>query len=219
MLEEDLLRLVVEKESWEELIHLIVSREKLDPWNVDLVKLTNSFLRYLRNVRELDFRIPAKLVFVAALLLRLKAEYLYIFEEAREEKKEAREKIELRVGELKLPLRRFPKAQVTLEELIEALRKALSVRERKERRRRRVVQAFGEVELSEDISQRIQKLLSKIEELSRFDVWVKFSELVERWRRENIVDNFIPLLHLEMDKKVLTRQEEFFKEILVKKLS
>ena len=35
--EESLLKMVLEKENWEEILYQIVSLENIDPWNVDLV--------------------------------------------------------------------------------------------------------------------------------------------------------------------------------------
>ena len=83
--EENILKMIIEKESWEEIIYYIVNVENLDPWNVDLVKLTDRFLNFINNVKELDFRIPAKIVFVVAVLLRLKADNLSIFVEKEKE--------------------------------------------------------------------------------------------------------------------------------------
>ena len=79
--EENILKTIIEKESWEDVIYYIVSLEQLNPWDVNLVKLTGSFIKFIKNAGDLDFRIPAKIVFIAAVLLRLKADYLSIFEE------------------------------------------------------------------------------------------------------------------------------------------
>ncbi|MEM7827586.1 MAG: segregation/condensation protein A, partial [Candidatus Aenigmatarchaeota archaeon] len=82
--EENILKTIIEKESWEDVIYYIVSLEQLNPWDVNLVKLTDSFIKFIKNAEDLDFRIPAKVIFVAAILLRLKADYLSIFEEEEE---------------------------------------------------------------------------------------------------------------------------------------
>jgi chromatin segregation and condensation protein Rec8/ScpA/Scc1 (kleisin family) len=44
---------------------------------------------------------------------------------------------------------------------------------------------------------------------------LEFSKIVEKWNKDQIVDHFIPLLHLEQNKKVKTEQEDFFKEIWI----
>ena len=76
MKEESLLEMILKEESWEELIYNIVSYEGLDPWDVDIIKLADSFLKYIEGMKTLDFRIPAKVVLVAAILLKLKSDIL-----------------------------------------------------------------------------------------------------------------------------------------------
>ncbi len=224
--EENILQLILEKESWEEVIYHIVSVENLDPWNIDLVKLTSKFIEYIQKVKELDFRIPAKIVFVAVVLLRLKADYLSIFEEEESIEELAKEKPFVDLGidpnliELGVPLRRVPKRQVTLNELINALRKALAVKERREERKalwkKRVIAQIGE----EDIARKIEHVLKEIEtaiQKSKREK-IEFRSIVEEWKREKIVEHFVPLLHLEQNRKIRTEQEDWFKEIWISKL-
>ena len=220
--EENILQMIIEKESWEEVIYNIVSLENLDPWDIDLIKLTESFLGYINKMKELDFRIPAKIVFVAAVLLRLKADYLSIFEEENIEEV-AKEKPFVDLGidpdliQLGLPMRRIPKRQVTLTELVVALKKALVVKERRTERdmkwRNRI-----RIELKEeDITKRINELMQEIDDLMvqlKGDK-LKFKDIVGEWNRDQIVNHFIPLLHLEQNKKVVTEQEDYFKEIWI----
>ena len=222
--EENILQMIIEKESWEEIIYHIVSLEKLDPWDIDLIKLTGGFLKFLRNTEELDFRIPAKIVFVAAVLLRLKAERLSIFEEREEaEISETKPFVDLGIDpdlvQLGYPIKRIPKRQVTLDELISALRKALTVKERKTERKR-IWRAQLQAEITEeDITERIEKIMRKIEELiekSKKDK-LEFRKLVRKWDREKIVEYLTPLLHLEQNEKIICEQEDYFKEIMISK--
>lgn len=225
--EENILQLIIEKESWEEILYYIVSLEQLDPWDVDLVKLTRGFLRFIRTAEDLDFRVPARIVFVTAILLRLKSDYLSIFEEpsAMEEVVEQQKPffdlgIDPSLVQLGVPMKRIPKRQVTLDELIGALKKALTLRERKEVRRRRWRDRIRlELPAEEDITKKIGKIMNKIEHaLKKTDVArVGFRDIVKNWNREQIVEHFVPLLHLEQDQKVRTDQEEFFKEIYISK--
>lgn len=224
--EENILQLIIQKESWEEVIYHIVSIENLDPWNIDLVSLTTSFLTYINKIEELDFRIPAKIVFVAVVLLRLKADYLSIFEEEETFEEVAKEKPFVDLGidpeliKLGLPMKRMPKRQVTLNELIVALKKALVVREKKTERRRvwraQLQAGIGE----EDITKKIEGIMDEIDRLMKKlnETKLKFSQIVEKWNREEIVEHFVPLLHLEQGNKVKTEQEEFFKDIIISKV-
>jgi segregation and condensation protein A len=222
--EENILKMVIEKENWEEVIYYIVSLENIDPWDVDLVKLTDSFLKFIKNIEELDFRIPAKVVFVAAILLRLKSDNLSIFEEEetdeilKEQKPFAELGIDPNLVQLGYPMKRIPKRQVTLDELVTALRKALAVKERKTER---VIVARGQLEdigkAEEDLTKKIEEMMKEIQEmLSKMDK-VEFSKIVKTWKRDKIVEKFIPLLHLESDEKISCEQEDYFKEILISK--
>ncbi|HKZ45458.1 MAG TPA: segregation/condensation protein A [archaeon] len=222
--EENILELIIKKESWEEVIYHIVSIENLDPWNIDLVGLTNKFLIYISKIQELDFRIPAKIVFVAVVLLRLKADYLSIFAEEETFEEVAKEKPFVDLGidpnliKLGLPMKRMPKRQITLNELIVALKKALVVREKKvERRRIWRAQLQANIGEEEDITKRIDGIMSEIDQLMKKlnETKLKFSQIVEKWNRDQIVEHFVPLLHLEQNDKVNTEQEDFFKEIYI----
>ncbi|MCX8178455.1 MAG: segregation/condensation protein A [Candidatus Aenigmarchaeota archaeon] len=226
MNEQDLLKSVIETEAWEDVIYNIVSLEGLDPWDIDIVKLADSFLEYIKNIKSLDFRIPAKIVFVAAILLKLKTDTLfpkekeekpYIPEITEDEFKEIKE----RLDQIKLspPIERMPTRTVTLDELVDALRKAMRVKERKEYRRhalgRKVVNNIDFSE--EDIEIRINKLLGEIDSLIKMmkKDKIEFSKIVEKWNREEIIKHFLPLLYLANRGEVVTEQEDFFKEILI----
>jgi len=221
--EENIMKLILEKQNWEEVIYYIVSIEQLDPWNIDLIKLTESFLVYMNRVEELDFRIPAKIVFVAAVLLRLKSDYLSIFEEEETIEDVAKTVpfadlgIDPNLIQLGLPMKRMPKRQVTLDELMVALKKAMAVKERRTERRS-LWQAQLRAQITEeDITKRIESLMEEIDGLMgklKKDK-LEFSMIVEKWDKEQIIDHFIPLLHLEQDQKIKTEQEDFFKEIWI----
>jgi len=221
--EENILKLIMEKENWEEILYQIVSIEQLDAWNIDLIKLTDRFIEYINKLEQLDFRIPARIVFVATVLLRLKADYLSIFEEEETIETIAKEQqfvdlgIDPNLVQLGLPMRRMPKRQISLDELIVALRKAMVVRERKAERRR-IWRAQLEAEISEeDITKRIEKMLVEIDDIMKKanKDKVSFSEIVKKWKRDKIIEKFVPLLHLENDRKISTEQEDYFKEIYI----
>jgi segregation and condensation protein A len=228
--QDDLLKMVLEKENWEEVLYQIVSLENIDPWNVDLIKLTEGFLKFIRNAQNLDFRVPAKIVFVASILLKLKSDYLSIFDEhSAMEEALAKDKPFIDLGidpnlvKLGVPIKRMPKRQVTLDELVFALKKALDVRDRKVERVQRIhTRLRQELRAEEDIIKRIDKVMNEIETRMKKDGMVdkdgklNFRELVARWEASEIVDHFMPILHLEKSQKITTEQEELFKEIFIK---
>ncbi|MBI4010435.1 MAG: segregation/condensation protein A [Candidatus Aenigmarchaeota archaeon] len=227
--EQNILKMIIEKENWEEIIYYIVNVQNIDPWNVDLVKLSDSFLKFIKATEDIDFRIPAKIVFVAAILLRLKADYLSIFEEKEDDIDEMLKEqkpfeelgIDPKLIQLGYPMKRIPKRQITLEELMGALKKAMVVEKKKTERRQLwqdKLQTAVAVE-EEDITVRIDKLMKNIDELMEKLNKDKlgFREIVKDWKKDKVVSNLIPLLHLEQSQKITTEQEEFFKEIFIRK--
>jgi segregation and condensation protein A len=229
MQEQNLLEMIIKEESWEELIYNIVSYEGLDPWDVDIIELTESFLKYIKEMKTLDFRIPAKVVLVAAILLKLKSEILSPSKTP--ETEYFPDQTELSDGldwireqlsnvDLKPPMQRRVRRKVTLEELVSALKKAMKVKVKKEKVKRKLGRRIRrEIGDDKDIELRINKLMGDIDGLLlklKSDK-VEFSKIVEKWEREEIVRNFMPLLHLSQRGKVEAEQKEFFKEIFISK--
>lgn len=217
--EEKILNLVVRDHSWEQIIFHLIESENLDPNDVDLEILAKSFVNYINKLEELDFHIPAKMIIIAAVLLRMKSDKLgfekdLVMPEV-EQKPEPIEKIE--TLPLSVPLRRQPRRKVSVQELIEALRRIVETKERKERKFMRMQDRIEIAE--EDVTERIDRLYSKI-------AWVldrlygsplPFSKLVGDWKRKNVVKNFIPLLQLAHQGKLDIEQEDWFKEIMITK--
>lgn len=227
---ENILKNIIEKESWEDVIYYIVSVENIDPWNVNLVKLTEGFMKFVREVKDLDFRIPAKIVFVSAILLKLKADYLSMFEEEedaaqkmlREGKPLEQLGVDPNMIQLGYPMKRIPKRQVTLEELMTALKAATKVKERRDIRRRLWTErAAHNIETGEGIEHKIERIMGSIDDLlARAEGGkVTFKDIVKDWNRAKVVEHLLPVLHLEQEQKIETEQEEFFREIFVKKRS
>jgi len=229
MKEQNLLEMILKEESWEELIYNIVSYEGLDPWDIDIIKLTDSFLKYIEKLKTLDFRIPAKVVLVAAILLKLKSDILsplkvegteYYPEDMGMLDQYEQIRLELESMELKPPMERRVKRKVTMDELIDALRKAMKVKKKKEGVRRKLGKRIrAEIGEEEDIELRIKNLMSNIDLLLgklKADK-IMFSKIVSKWERDEIVRYLMPLLYLSSRGEVATEQREFFKEILISK--
>jgi segregation and condensation protein A len=231
--EKEIVDMIVSGHPWEQVIYKIVCDEALDPWDLDISKLSAVFLKYIFKLRVLDFKIPAQYLLIAAILLKMKSEHLHFIDFIGEEgfdteDIDAEDGLEAEAGEegisfraqaIKVPAKRVPRRKMVFEELIASLRKALQT---DERRTWRKLRTRSGVEIKrEDITKRINEVYRKIDSLlSKLKKdEVKFSSLVEKWEKGAVLDAFMPLMYLDQEKKVDCRQEKFFEEIFIKKAS
>src|SRR6056297_963465 len=128
---------------WKDIIYDLIKTKQLDPWNIDISILTEGFLERIQKYEETDFFISSRILFAAALLLRIKSELILsrymksideiLFGQKEEEKTSSFERIELdeEIPELipRSPMPRFRK--VTLKELIDSLNKAIITENRR----------------------------------------------------------------------------------------
>lgn len=221
--DQQLIDLMVSEPSWEDVIVKIIAEEGMDPWSVDIIRLSNVFLDYLKRIEGMDLRIPARFILIASILLRMKSDVLTKKKDRvliPESEKEPDDMLRVlaQVPPLEPPIKRLPLRNVSLDELISALKKAYDVQERRVDRKRRVKKAvnFAMPAAEEDITERINKLLADINHaLTEVDD-IEFSRVVKKWARKEIVETLIPLLHLAQDGKIDLMQNEMFKEITVK---
>jgi len=61
---------------WQEIIYDLINTEQLDPWDVNLVILSDKYLIKIQSLEEADFFVSSKVLLAASLLLRIKSEIL-----------------------------------------------------------------------------------------------------------------------------------------------
>ncbi|MCW8965237.1 MAG: segregation/condensation protein A [Candidatus Pacearchaeota archaeon] len=216
---------------WQEIIYDLINTEQIDPWNINLVILTNKYLEKINELEEMDFFISSKVLLAAALLLRIKSELLLnkyiqgideILFGKKEEKKSSFERIELdeEVPALvpKSPMPRFKK--VTLSELIESLNKAIITENRSIRKT--IINKNALRESSISLPKRKFSIKDKIKEIyeslyghfeqNKDKIKITFTEFIPQTKEERI-SSFSSLLHLENQSKVWLEQAEHFGEI------
>ncbi len=230
--QEQIHSIVFSKEiGWQEIIYDLINSEQLDPWNVDIIVLTNNYLKKLQQYEEQSYFVSSKVLLAAALLLRIKSEillnkYIKSIDEILFGKKEKKEKIvseEMEFDEipeliLKSPIPRF--RRVTLNELVESLNKAIITENRRIQKELTNKNAFREILISlpkrKYISQdKIKEIYEKLFlhfENNKNEMHVPFSVLVGGDREEKIY-SFSSILHLENQKKIWIVQKEHFGEI------
>ena len=229
------------KPDWQAIIYDLINSEQLDPWDIDIVILTR---RYFEKIIELedepDFYVSSRVLLAAALLLRIKSEFLLnrhlrsidsiLFGGKNEEKKEI-ERIEIDEDELPLLIPKTPMARmrrVTLPELMAALDKAINTESRRIKREVAIKRAhklayvdipqFKRIDLKDRIKQIYARILTAIKRLGDGDEKdlnkIGYSELVGKAKEERIA-SFLPILHLSNSQELWLEQEGHLSEIWI----
>lgn len=224
--------------TWQNIIYDLVRTEGMNPWDINISEIAHKFIGMLKKLREMDFRISGKVVLASAILLKLKSDRLVeddiaafdsiisslddpgdLLDELGLEEGLKREKI-LAPGLLpRTPQPR--KRKVSVYDLVQALEKALEV----ENRRPVYVQPSVRMKLPEqkvDMGELIVDVFNKVENYyehnGKADAKGKphrltFSELIPSDSKEDKVYTFIPLLHLENQRRLDMYQDIHFGEI------
>jgi segregation and condensation protein A len=222
-----------------EILVQMAERGEIDPWNIDIVEVTDRFLSELERRKELDLRVSGRTLFYAAILLRMKSEYLdqsggeeEVAGEFPEDESEVFDFIGFPEGsggpidQLEREIRRrldrknLRKRPVTLFELILELKNA----EKAQRRRQRFRPAYPEelVDVEEVVGIAHEEgyreaaigILDRCEEAIAAEGVVTLHELAALLGKK-VYEVYIPLLYLMFEGKLSLWQEEFFGEILV----
>jgi segregation and condensation protein A len=218
--------------TWEGLIRDIVKEENMDPWNINLSKLTTRYLDYIKNLKRIDFKLTGKFLLTASILLKMKSDvltteelvrpgyYLHEFAGAIDLNKVfERPTVPEDIGLIpKISPQRSRK--VTLEELMDSLRGAMEVQDRREVRHERLkkVKRMREGYKPVNISEKIKTLYSRIVEFFKKlgKKQVTFAELIPSKDKKDIIWTFLPLLHLSTSGKIELEQDKEFGDIYVR---
>ena len=232
--------LVHEKESeitWQSLLYDLMKREDMDPWDVNVSKLSQRYIEALRELKEHDFRISGKVVLAAAMLLKLKStrfvendlmELDRLIQSSKEQDIDEDQFYEDIEQDFHIPgeisqerqhklIPRTPqprKRKVSIYDLMNALDQALEVR------RRRIINAMPPAERFEtpkkkvDIMKSIKQVYDRIcEHYDSTEETLTFSNLIPSHEKEAKVLTFMPLLHLTTLGRVDLHQEKHLAEI------
>jgi segregation and condensation protein A len=221
----------------------LTERGEIDPWNINIIEVTDRFLSELERRRQLNLQVSGRTLFYASTLLRMKSEQLQIVEEVEDEGEgedifgddyagESGDDIDYgsRLGPIerleheiqrRLDRKNMRKSPITLFELITELKNI----EKEERRRRRMTVDHSDDSLidADDVvsiaheegfqESSLTRLAEYLEGLE-IDEEMTLAELCEKMEW-GIPEVYIPLLFLALDGRCSLRQEEFFGDIWV----
>jgi segregation and condensation protein A len=222
----------------------LAERGEIDPWNINIIEVTDRFLSELERCRQLNLQVSGRTLFYAATLLRMKSEHLELLSDPAKEGLDEDDElfgedfdlaldseadyhgrlgpIELLEHEIqrRLDRKNLRKSPVTLFELIIELKNI----EKEERRRRRLtdtgddllVYAEDVVGIAHDEGYQESAMTVLEECLDCIDLEDELT-LVQLCQKLEwgIPEVYIPLLFLALEGRCSLRQEEFFGDVFV----
>lgn len=206
----DILKLIIDGSSFQSVLKEIIIEEGLDPWNINISSLADSLLNYLAQLKEINFRIPARFILVSSILLRLKSESLI------EEEKEERELETINIDGLDIlepPIKRIPTRNITFDELVQALEKVMNFKEKKEKIKFNREEKIKELQkiFEINIEDYVDKVFREISKTNR----TSFYELTSNFNNLETARYFIALLHLANQQRITIKQEKLFEDFYI----
>ena len=227
-----------------ELLVGLAERGEIDPWNINIIEVTDRFLSELERCRQLNLQVSGRTLFYAATLLRMKSEHLAILSDPMDEGLDADDEptgddydlaldseteyhgrlgpIELLEHEIqrRLDRKNLRKSPVTLFELIIELKNI----EKEERRRRRLTDTGDDLLIyaddvvgiahDEGYQESAMTVLEECLDCIKPEDEMTLVQLCQKLEW-GIPEVYIPLLFLALEGRCSLRQEEFFSDIFV----
>ena len=197
----------------------LVQAHKLDPWDVDIEKLTDVFVQRVQNTREPDLRLSGRTLLSASILLRMKSDYMMNSNgRGQEVEEELDEALDLTLPELG-PIMMIQRAarKITLVDLMGALQDAMKevpVHSRPSRKGlEKVMRLLSEYHIN--VEKYLEKLHRRIAEMTAGGRAVTLMELVTERTRIGVARTLLLVLFLSVQGKVAIQQEEPFGEIFI----
>ena len=227
---------LIERSFWKDVLLEVIA--DLNPWDVDLVELATKYSKKVEKMRELNFRIPANVIIVSSVLLRMKSdllrfsgpnleydleswisdgEFLDVFSDGMQTQIAPEGGLVNLEIDPKVPIQlkpqRVTKRRITALELIAAIQEVLEDKERIKIKSEKPGREDMVIKETFDIKKAIEATYLKVMEVLMRKKFALFSEIIKE--KEELIPVFISLLHLSNNKKVKLKQEKLFGDIFI----
>lgn len=219
--------------TWQTIIYELIQKENMNPWDINVSLLAQKFLEKLKELKELDFRISGKMVLAAAILLKIKSkrfmdtdiaalDQLIASTEEIDLLEDFEEHIEdLNILDRQEQPRIFPKTpqprkrKVSVYDLVNALEKALEVESRRQPSTARETPEVDVPDHKAVMHEVIKTVYGKVKSFfaKKTTMRLTFDQITPSDKPLDKVMTFIPLLHLDTQRKIDLMQEKHFGEI------
>jgi segregation and condensation protein A len=197
----------------------LVQQHKLDPWDVDIEKLTHVYIQRIQEMRELDLRASGRALLSASVLLRIKSSYATNGNGGEQVAEEGLDDVlDLDFPDLgEITLVQNTPRKITLADLLGALHEALAEIPAKKipqsKKMEKIIQILSEYDVN--IEKHLDALYKRISALVGAGTKVTLLTLVEERTRLAVARTLLLLLFLCADGKVVLEQPDLFDDILV----
>jgi segregation and condensation protein A len=222
----------------------LAERGEIDPWNINIIEVTDRFLSELERCRQLNLQVSGRTLFYAATLLRMKSEHLELSSDSEESGGDDDgefygenfdvaldneidyqgrlgpiERLEQEI-QRRLDRKNMRKSPVTLFELIIELKNL----EKEERRRRRISETGEDLLIyAEDVvgiahdegyQESAMTVLEECLDCISIEEEMTLAQICQKLGW-GMPEVYIPLLFLAHEGRCSLRQEEFFGDVYV----
>ncbi len=225
---------LVENPTWKDVLIGLVNREELDPWDIDISKLTSKYIRFIGKMKKFELHIPANLILAASVMLRIKSDSIVLKEDGDYEAEYLVDDIPSEldfnpnftsiesVPELKYRAKLPRKRKVTLNELLNAVEDAMKSEFNAERRRTKMPikdqKFFEELEIDKvDVEELMMNTYQNLRANADKYNLARFDEICGNTTEEMVL-SLLAVLYLCSYNYVDVMQEKFFGDILIKVL-
>jgi segregation and condensation protein A len=215
-----------QEESIEILLEMARAGE-IDPWNIDIIDVTDKFLAKLVEREKVDLRASARTLLYASILLRMKSDVLVNAPPPEPEDDYVPDfGLEPEDYPMLEPRQRHAVARpVTLQELITELQRAVATKDAAHMRKslkiekppRKTIEEVLSIAHNEDIEANIVDMTAVLDREFAYREFVMFTELVKDQTPHGIVDVYLPLLFLANRKYITLDQEILFEDIFIRR--
>jgi chromatin segregation and condensation protein Rec8/ScpA/Scc1 (kleisin family) len=221
---------------WRDILYEIINT--LDPWDIDISLLASRYSARVSEMEEMNFRIPANVVIVSSVLLRMKAQFVgfaggeqaFSPDDFMDDSDSSMDGIDSQDSDLDSLIgagnggnagaldilvkpKRVLKRRITALELIAAIQEVLEDKAIKSRIPDKPVERNLVIAMRTEIKFLIEETYERVIGILASKDSVMFSELAQS--REEIVSTLISLLHLSNNQRLKLRQEKLFDEIYI----
>lgn len=228
------------------LLHLI-KKNKMDIYNIEIYKITNQYLRYLDEMKEMDLEITSEFIVIAATLIEIKSKSLLPKVKVEDENEEDIEnKLKLRLIEykqIKAVSSFFKERHINSGEIYSKKPEIIEIEEEKAPKCNEDIfknlTLIGLYNIYNNILDTYHNKQNNINVVQRkiytdkYNVEDKMKELLDRFNNANVIEfrsiikeseskletvvTFLALLELIKLRVIIAYQEGNFKEILMKR--